>query len=108
MALEASIGAARVALNREFLWRVRHFIKKAALAIMAEAADTANHAERVALANSVLSGGFNIQELAFAVVTNATISGNALTDIENQGVTDSDLEFTINSMIDAHAGVSLT
>ena len=87
--------------------RVEYCLKKAAIAIMAEDAGTANHAERVVYANKVLEGTASISEACKAVVTNATLTAGGDLDAGPLfGISDNDLEFTVNSMVNALAGVS--
>jgi len=87
--------------------RVAYCLKKAAVAVMAEDAGTANHAERVVYAKQVLSGEASVVEATKAVVTNATLTSDGdITDAPDYGISDSDLEFTVNSMFNALAGVS--
>ncbi|MBW2632255.1 MAG: hypothetical protein JRC90_10975 [Deltaproteobacteria bacterium] len=75
----------------------------AAVAVMSEAAETTNHAERVVYAKNVLNGSASISEVAIGVLTNATIKVHlaALTDYTD------DLAFVVQSMFNAFAGVSL-
>lgn len=89
--------------------RVEYCLKKAAVAVMAEAANTDSHAERVVFAKKVLAGEASITNAALAVMTNATITAAGETNTSpNYGVSDGDLEFTVNSMFNAFAGVALT
>jgi hypothetical protein len=88
--------------------RVRYAVVKAASAIMAEAAGTASHAQRVAYAKLVLAGMVDIFSLSVGVTSNPTVFAElnpAATP--NYGVPDADLEFTVNSLFNAYAGVSL-
>jgi len=96
-----------IANQTSFLRRVRYSMKKAAVAVMAEDAGTASHAERVVYAKTVLDGTASVQEYASAAVTNATITTNGdITAGPLFGTSDSDLEFTVNSMFNAMAGVA--
>ena len=98
---------ATVALQTAFLRRVKYAMKKAAVAIMAEDAGTASHAERVVYAKTILDGSASIAEYASAVVTNPTMTTNGdITAGPLFGVSDNDLEFTVNSMFNAMAGVA--
>lgn len=81
---------------------VKYYTIKAAVAIMAEDAGTESHAERVVYANMVLSGAASVDEYAIAVATNSTVLGKILADQPY----DSDLEFVVNSLFNAFAGVS--
>jgi hypothetical protein len=87
--------------------RVRYAAIKAATAIMAESAGTASHAQRVTYAKSVLAGLIDIFSLTVGVVTNPTIFAELNpTATPNYGVPDADIEFTVNSLYNAFAGVS--
>jgi len=96
-----------IANQTSFLRRVRYAMKKAAVAVMAEVNTTPNHAERVVYAITILDGTASVQEYASSVVTNATIT--AAGDLSAPplfGAADTDIEFTVNSMFDAMAGVA--
>ena len=98
---------ATIAAHSTFLRRVRYCMKKAAVAVMAEDAGTVGHAERVTFAKTILDGQASVEAYAQAVVTNATLTTNGDISLEpNHGISDSDLEFTVNSMFSAHAGVA--
>lgn len=104
--MSTSLNAVAVSSNREFQNRVAHYVQKAAVAVMSELATEPNHAERVAYANKVLQGEVGVTEYTVAVCTNATIFAALNPQAEDRGVTDSDLEFTVNSMFNAFAGVA--
>ena len=89
-------------LNDRFLRRVDFFMKKAAVAILAEVVATAGHTERVAYAKLVLDGTASVREFATGVGTNTTVATVIVGGDET--VTDSDLEFTVNSLFSAYAG----
>ena len=98
---------ATIAANNSFLRRVEYCMKKAAIDVMAESSGTASHTERVAYANNILGGSASVPAYALSVVTNSTITASA--DISNNpdfGISDSDLDFTVNSMYNAMAGIS--
>jgi len=97
---------ASIAASGQFQSRVEYCLKKAAVAVMAEDAGTTNHADRVTYATSVLEGGASVAEAAKAVVTNSTLTASGDSDATDMGITDSDLEFTVNSMFNALAGVA--
>jgi hypothetical protein len=78
--------------------KVRQLLCKAAIAVAAEEAATAHHQTRSAysfavLGNPVAAG----QAAAYAVATNSGLTTTP---------SDSDLEFTVNSMFNAFAGVT--
>ena len=87
--------------------RVEYCLNKAAVAIMAEASGTANHAERVTYSISVLDGEASVKQATVAAMTNSTLTAAGDTQAPpNFGLSDNDLEFTVNSLINALAGVS--
>ena len=89
------------AYDEGFQRQVKYFMQKAAVAAIGELDTTPGHTERVAYANTVLTGEANIREYAIAVVTNATIAST----INSAGTpSDSDVEFTVNSMYNDFAG----
>jgi hypothetical protein len=81
--------------------RVKHFMNKAALAIIGEGSTVDGHTERLAEAKEILAGTASKYEYAHSVSTNATI---AAVIAAGNTVTDSDLEFAVNSVINDHAG----
>jgi len=84
-----------------FKRRVKYFMQKAATAIIGEDGAFIGHAERVAYAEKILSGEASIYEMAVGVVTNSTVA--AAIDGGSEP-SDSDLEFTVNSLINDFAG----
>ena len=97
----------KIADTGTFRRRVEYAMKKVAIGVMAEDGATANHAERVVYASTVLNGTASVAQYANAVVTNATLTTNG--NVENpptHGISDVDLEFTVTSMFNAMAGVA--
>ena len=99
--------ASRVATETEWLARVKFYMQKSAIAVMAELGSVANHTERVAYAKKVLDGTASIVEYSFGVVTNSTVLAAISDSLDDNGVIDADLEFTVNSLFNAYAGVAL-
>lgn len=97
MSASTNMTAAR---NPDFIDRVKLYLQKAAVAVMAEAGDAAGHALRVAYAGKVLAGTASAREAAIAVMTNGTVAANEL------AAPDGDIEFAVDSMFDALAGVA--
>lgn len=98
---------ALISIDAGFLRRVTYCLKKAAVAVMAEDVGTANHAERVTYSIKVLDGTASVTECAKAIVTNATLTSGANPAVlPDFNISDGDLEFTVNSMFNAFAGVS--
>ena len=96
-----------IADQTSMLRRVKFLATKAAVAVMAEDAGTANHAERVVYAKTVLDGTYNANTMAIACLTNSTIQAGAdVTDAPDYGISDNDLEFAVNSLFNAMAGVA--
>lgn len=94
-------AAAAYAEDPAFVRRVRQAMTKAAAAVAAESDQTANHADRVALARAVLAlPNAWAANFAIAVANNGNVgtgSSDPLTD-------DSALEFVVNSLWDAFSG----
>ena len=88
--------------NKEFKGKVKYEMQTAAIAIMNEAAETANHAERVVYAKKFLSGEASIQEFCIGVLTNPTIKGHITDETDYT----SDLAFVTSSIFNAFAEVS--
>jgi hypothetical protein len=85
----------------DFRVRVRHFIVKAAIAIVAEDPITVNHADRLVLSASILGNADGyVTRFGYACMTNATLLAAA----DQTAIADNDLEFAVNSLIDAFAG----
>ena len=102
----ASSTAVAVAVNARFIERVGFYMKKAAVAVMSEDAGTVSHAERVVYADKIIAGTASVREYSLGVMTNATMEAAADPDIEGNGISDTDLEFTVNSMFNAYAGIA--
>lgn len=89
--------------NEEFKNKVKWEMQSAAIAVMTEAAETANHAERVTYAKSILDGTASTQEMCIGVLTNVTIKAQVIAD---EDYTDN-LAYAVTTMFNAFAGVSL-
>lgn len=94
----SSVTGMALANEQGFQDRVKWFLSKASIAVMAELLNTAGHTERVVYAGEVLDGTASVTEASIAVSTNSTVDAAGL------AVTDNDLEFTVNSMFSALAG----
>lgn len=74
----------------------------AAIAIQNEDPNTLNHATRLAWANWAISvSSVAWVPFAWALAMNATIVGELKTDASGNAVLDSDVQFVVNSNIDA-------
>ncbi len=96
--------------NSHLLNRVAAAIAKAANAIVNESDATANHTERAAWGRGVLTSPAGpIDEAAktvWIVLQNTTIQDQYTSDPVSGGtVTDGDIEFVVNGLIDFVAGV---
>ena len=96
--MSVSSDAMHVSQQPQFVQRVKYFMEKAAVAVMSETLSTAGHTERVAYAKIVLDGTASAIDYAVAVLTNSTVAA------AGAAVSDSDMEFTVNSMFDAFSG----
>ncbi|MEA1877352.1 MAG: hypothetical protein U9N86_10850 [Bacteroidota bacterium] len=87
-------------LDSDFQDKVKFYMVKAAIAVMAELNTTDFHAERVAFAGKVLNNTASLDAYALGVSVNSTIKSkiDAGTDY------DSDLEFVVNSLFTAYSG----
>ncbi len=103
MALTAET-AAQVAKQSAFMSRVHFFMAKGAVAVLSEATSTAGHSQRAFYASRVLNGDASILQFSLAVLTNSTLQGEGTVSGTNNDISDSDLEFAINSMFSAFAG----
>lgn len=99
--MSVSADSMWVAKDQVFQSRVKYFLVKAAVSVMAEANTVDGHAQRVAYAGKVLDGTANVEQVAVAVMTNSTVAANGY------AAPDGDLEFVVNSMFSALSGVSL-
>lgn len=100
--------AVRVADEATWQDRVEYFRLAAALDVVAEDPLTTEHAARVTYAQKIIGSGNNIAGYSLAVATNSTILAalSEATGSPDWGVSDNDMEFTVNSLFNAFAGVS--
>lgn len=97
-----------ISRNQRFQDRVNNCLNLAALNVMAEVATTASHQNRVDYARKVLLGGLDMQQIALDVLTNTTIaSGANASTTPDYAISDSDIQFAVNSIFNALAGVTL-
>lgn len=88
-----------LATDPTFIARVTIAMTKAAVAVASEASTTANHGARATFAKNALHDPLGYApKYALAVVSNGAISAES---------SDSDIEFTVNSMWDAFSGSNL-
>jgi hypothetical protein len=102
----ASSHCAALAADNSFQIRVDYFLKKAAIAVMAESSSTTNHDIRVVFGREIFDGRQRIYDFALGITTNSTIATTISTSdptTANAAISDNDLEFTVNSMYDAYA-----
>lgn len=100
--------AARIATESSWQDRVEYWRLAAAIDVVAEDPLTPNHAARVLYAKLIIGGGDNINGYALGVATNDTIRAalDEAAGAPDWGVIDGDVEFTVNSLFNAYAGVS--
>ncbi len=92
-------GYMTAALNGDIKDRIRYYMIKYAISVMAEDGGTAGHALRVAYAKKILDGTASITEYSIGVYTNGAIAAEGLSPV------DGDLEFQVNTIFNAFAGV---
>lgn len=96
-----------IASDAHFQQRVNLAAVNAALAVMAEAVITANHAARVVFAKTILAGTANGLWLCYGVLQNSTIAAEAvIATAPDFAIPDADIQFAINSVFNAFAGVA--
>lgn len=104
MASFADLGT--IAQNANYQARVGYAMMVAAQNVYSESSNTAGHAARLALALQVLRGSYNPGTAALAVLTNSTIAAEAvLATIPGYAIPDGDIQFAVNSLWNALAGV---
>jgi hypothetical protein len=94
--------AGTVRNDDHFAGRVEYCLYVAAVNIMAEVNTTPSHAARVTYATKVLSGQASIRPVVEAVLTNSTIASA----VDAASVPDGDIQFAVNSLFNALAGVA--
>lgn len=86
--------------NTNLKKRVVAAVAKAAMDVIYEDPGTANHANRLIWANNAMQNtASSAEKMMWGIAQNATISA----DPDN--ATDNDIQFVVNSLIDAIAGV---
>ena len=108
--MSAYLDAARIGENQNWQKRIAMVALNAAVDIMAEGAETDNHAARVALARMVIAANQTaLAALPKLVLTNEVVRAAAVADLANWGaaVADSDLEYVV-AVIWTAAALSLT
>lgn len=96
-----------IANDSGFRGRCFYALEVAAINIMSEDSGTASHAQRVAYAITVLNGSASIFQVSVAILTNSAIAGEAdVTTLPGcTSVPDGDIQFAVNSLFNALAGV---
>lgn len=96
----AFVDQINLAMTPHFIVRVQGAMVKSALAVASEDPATAGHGTRVAWATQVLRDPAHYAaRMAYGVAVNPVITAES---------SDSDIEFTVNSVWDAYAGVIVT
>lgn len=99
-----------IARDDKFQDRIRFTLQQSALDIMSEGAAVFGHDKRVAFAARVLAGNVDNFQVAIAFLNNTTISGEASVSQNADGgyaIPDSDFGFTVNTLVNAFAGVAI-
>jgi len=95
----------KIAQDKQFQRRVEYYMTKGAIAVLAEAPATLGNSERSDYADTVVTGIASVFDHGLAATTNATVAaaGNISTSPETGGfgISDSDLEFSVNEMWNA-------
>lgn len=91
--------------NKEFYHKIKWEMQAAAIAVMAELAETPGHTERIAYAQKILDGTASVKEFAIGVLTNADVEA-AISNAAIGNPYGVDLTYVVNSMFNAFAGVS--
>ena len=95
-----------IANNAGFQGRCLYALEVAAVNVMAEVNTTPVHGARVIFARQVLGGSVTGLRTALAVLTNSTIAGEAvLQTTPDYSIPDGDIQFAINSLYNALAGI---
>src|SRR5579859_4109222 len=88
-----------IANSPSFYNRVQYLAIQFALnTVVVEDSNTANHIDRVHLANDILNARTNFAQLALIVLSNPTIGGEASVDDLGASVPDSDITFQLSSV----------
>ena len=87
--------------NSDFGRRVRIALTIAAVNVMSEVNTTTNHAARVTFATKVLQGQADFESAILAVFSNGTLASASAA----ANIIDSDLQFAMNSLFNALAGI---
>ena len=106
--MAASTTLAAIARRQEFQDRVYHFMVKAGEAIRAETPTTPGHAARTAWADTVADGSANVLSASASILNNATVATGAVDNPDatpdSFGISDTDLEFSLNESLHFLAG----
>lgn len=100
------IGLGQIAQQSEFQNRVRYALFLAAGNAFTEDGGTPNHATRAAFASKVFNGQYDLLSAAMGVLTNPTIASGADAAISGNGISDGDLQFSMNSIYETLAGTA--
>ncbi len=93
-----------IAGNNGFQNRIKYALTQAAVSVYNELSSTTGHTQRVAYAESIIQGSYNLAPAALAVLTNSTIAAEAtLSSAPGFGIPDADMQFAVNSLWDALA-----
>lgn len=94
-----------IANDQAFQSRVTYAMVQAAIAIYNESAGTAGHAARANFARQVLSTGYNLREVAMAVLATTTVAAEAnAQNAPGYSIPDTDIANAVSAIWNALAG----
>ena len=104
--MATSVEAAGIAQMPRFIDRVNFYVVKAAVAAMAEDPTTAGHTKRVEFAVKVFAEQYKVRQYAAAVLSNLAVLSKLSDTAGHNGVSDIELQDTVNLFYNAFAGVA--
>ncbi len=94
----------KIAGNSGFQERVKYALMSAAVSVYNELSSTTGHTPRVAYANSIIAGNYNLGPASLGVLTNTSIAAEAtIGSAPDFSIPDSDIQFAVNSLWNAFA-----
>lgn len=95
------------ATDADFRRRVAYALTIAAVNVYAEGNAIAAHQARAAYATKVLSRQYDLDGVVFGVLAHPKISDGADSSTKNNGVSDENMQFAVNSLFNALAGADV-
>ncbi len=94
----------KIAGNNGFQNRIKYALTSAAVSVYNESSSTTGHTLRVAYAERVVQGNYNLEPATLAVLTNTSIATEAsISSAPDFAIPDSDIQFAVNSLWNALA-----